>query len=476
ELDKSRKRMIGVLLLLTVLLDSSFCLSERGRIALTKAYGGIDIDKRHERLKNLGLRSLGPKAKSEMTPKPSEGKTGGSTLADEGTIEEVNQREGVDEFLFNGDMILTDEQLVAFENGLGNQTRQKRQVATYATRWTNNKVFYYFDASITTANQAYVRKQLKYLSDRTCITFVEDATASNRIKVFDGAGCYSSVGMKGGEQSLSLTNGCFVVGTVAHEFMHALGALHMQMRHDRDTYIRIDLTNVPADKQHNFNKETKTINNTPYEYGSNMQYASNAFATTGDSMIPLTAGYSRTLGSQVISFYDVRMINWFYKCNAPCNGLTTTAKCVNGGVPNPRACTTCICPNGYGGTLCGQRKAGCGATFAAGTAWKSRNITVGSTATTTIRDTYTMCNDWITAPAGKKIQIRVTALKNVQCQNGCFRNAIEPKILADKAMTSPRICCSGQLNQIRASNINPTPVVTYSLYYASTFTYQYRYV
>nr|CDJ89716.1 Peptidase M12A domain containing protein [Haemonchus contortus] len=210
--------MIGVLLLLTVLLDSSFCLSERGRIALTKAYGGIDIDKRHERLKNLGLRSLGPKAKSEKTPKPSEGKTGGSTLADEGTIEEVNQREGVDEFLFNGDMILTDEQLVAFENGLGNQTRQKRQVATYATRWTNNKVFYYFDASITTANQAYVRKQLKYLSDRTCITFVEDATASNRIKV----------------------------GTVAHEFMHALGALHMQMRHDRDTYIRIDLTNVPG--------------------------------------------------------------------------------------------------------------------------------------------------------------------------------------------------------------------------------------
>ncbi|XGW31231.1 hypothetical protein V3C99_009858 [Haemonchus contortus] len=450
--------MIGVLFLLTVLVDSSFCLSEKGRIALTKAYGGIDIDKRHERLKNLGLRSLGSKAKSEKRPTPPKAKTGGSAPADEGTIEEVNQKEGVDEYLFSGDMILTDEQLAAFENELGNQTRQKRQIATYATRWTDNKVFYYFDASIATANRAYVRKQLKYLSDRTCITFVEDATAPNRIKVFDGAGCYSAV------------------GTVAHEFMHALGALHMQMRDDRDTHIRIDLTNVPADKQHNFNKETKTINNTPYEYGSNMQYASSAFATTGNSMIPLTGGYARTMGSQVISFYDIRMINWFYKCNAPCNGLATTAKCTNGGAPNPRNCTTCLCPAGYGGILCGQRKAGCGTTLAAGTAWKTRSITVGSTATTTIRDAYSMCTDWITAPAGKKIQIRVTALKDVRCQDSCYRNAIEPKVLADKAMTSPRICCSGQLNRIRASNINPTPVVAYSIYYASTFTYQYRYV
>ncbi|XGW31239.1 hypothetical protein V3C99_009864 [Haemonchus contortus] len=43
-------------------------------------------------------------------------------------------------------------------------------------------------------------------------------------------------------------------------------------------------------------------------------------------------------------------------------------------------------------------------------------------------------------------------------------------------MTSPRICCPGQLNQIRVSAINPTPVVAYSIYYSSTFTYQYRYI
>ncbi|XGW31238.1 hypothetical protein V3C99_009863 [Haemonchus contortus] len=104
---------------------------------------------------------------------------------------------------------------------------------------------------------------------------------------------------------------------------------------------------------------------------------------------------------------------------APCNGLATTAKCVNGGVPNPRACIACICPNGYGGTLCGQRKAGCGTALAAGTAWKTRNITVGNAATVEIRDAYSMCTDWITAPAGKKIQIRVTALRGVNCMSSC---------------------------------------------------------
>ncbi|XGW31237.1 hypothetical protein V3C99_009862, partial [Haemonchus contortus] len=138
EPSKGCRQMIGALLLLTVLFDSSYCLSEKGRIALTKAYGGIDIDKRYERLKNLGMKGLGPNPSSGKATASSKTKTGGNTPADEGSIAEVNRREGVDEYLFNGDMILTDEQLSAYENDLGNQTRQKRQIATYATRWANN--------------------------------------------------------------------------------------------------------------------------------------------------------------------------------------------------------------------------------------------------------------------------------------------------------------------------------------------------
>ncbi|PIO61848.1 hypothetical protein TELCIR_16615 [Teladorsagia circumcincta] len=85
---------------------------------------------------------------------------------------------------------------------------------------------------------------------------------------------------------------------------------------------------------------------------------------------------------------------------ALCAGKGVTGKCTNGGVPNPRNCNACICPNGYGGTLCGQR-----------------------------------------APAGKKIQIKVTALTDVICYYGCPYSSIEPKIMTDKAMTSPREEC-----------------------------------
>ncbi|KAK6029953.1 hypothetical protein OSTOST_03927 [Ostertagia ostertagi] len=64
------------------------------------------------------------------------------------------------------------------------------------------------------------------------------------------------------------------------------------------------------------------------------------------------------------------------------------------------------------------QKAGCGTTLAAATTWKARTLTLGNNATH-LRAFHTICNDWITAPAGKKIQIKVTAVKDVICSYGC---------------------------------------------------------
>ncbi|KAK6016735.1 astacin [Ostertagia ostertagi] len=191
--------MIAKLLLLALLFDGSIGLTEKGRIALTKMIKGESL----------------------------------SAPQDGASIEEANRVEGVDE-----------KQLSALENEIENPIRAKRQIYEFATRWANNKVYYYFDATITEVNRAYVRTVLKYLQARTCINFIEDATATNRIRVFNGGGCYSSIGMIGGEQDLSLGGYCMVVGTVAHEFTHALGSLHMHSRKDRDTYIKVDMTNV----------------------------------------------------------------------------------------------------------------------------------------------------------------------------------------------------------------------------------------
>ncbi|VDO75535.1 unnamed protein product [Haemonchus placei] len=79
------------------------------------------------------------------------------------------------------------------------------------------------------------------------------------------------------------------------------------------------------------------------------------------------------------------------------------------------------------------------------------------------RDKFLKVNlTYVNAPAGKKIQIRVMKLTNVQCRNGCTVSAIEPKLMASKAITNRRFCCDADLNTIRTSNISPMPVIAYT--------------
>jgi Astacin (Peptidase family M12A) len=62
------------------------------------------------------------------------------------------------------------------------------------------------------------------------------------------------VGRIGGSQSVTLGNGCFRIGTVMHELMHAVGFFHEQSRADRDKFIRIKINNVVPEARFNFNK------------------------------------------------------------------------------------------------------------------------------------------------------------------------------------------------------------------------------
>lgn len=73
--------------------------------------------------------------------------------------------------------------------------------------------------------------------------------------------------MVGGRQQLNLTPnqievGCFRLGTVIHEFLHAVGFFHMQSATERDEYVQIIWENIRNGTERNFEKyNASTISN-----------------------------------------------------------------------------------------------------------------------------------------------------------------------------------------------------------------------
>ena len=60
------------------------------------------------------------------------------------------------------------------------------------------------------------------------------------LSFYFNASCWSSVGnQEEGLQQLSIGANCDRIGTIQHEFLHALGFWHEQSRSDRDDYVSI---------------------------------------------------------------------------------------------------------------------------------------------------------------------------------------------------------------------------------------------
>ncbi|RCN34219.1 shTK domain protein [Ancylostoma caninum] len=321
------------------------------------------------------------------------------------SIDEINEKSAIGQLLYQGDIVLTEKQAQQITEDIENDKgdREKRQAfrdRNYPRTLWSKGVYFHFHRNATPEVRSVFVKGAKLWMKDTCIDFFESNSAPDRIRVFKENGCWSYVGRLGGEQDLSLGEGCQSVGTAAHEIGHAIGFYHTHARHDRDNFITFNAQNVKPDWLDQFTLQTPATNENygiTYDYGSIMHYGANSASQNGrPTMVPHDPKYVETLGSPIISFYELLMINKHYDCTKNCDPATS-AQCKMGGFPHPRDCTRCICPSGYGGKLCDQKPAGCGSIYQATNQYQTLHDEIGDKrAGQRPREDMDFCYYWIT--------------------------------------------------------------------------------
>ncbi len=144
-------------------------------------------------------------------------------------------------------------------------------------RWPDNIIYYAIDPNFPEKQR--ISDAIK-LFDKTHIVFKERNTETNYIlfKYIPEKGCYSWIGMIGGEQEIVIDT-WGTAGNIAHEIGHALGLLHEQSKPDRDDYIIVIKENIIKGKEHNFDIWLSKGQYTEgFDFNSLMCYHSRAFA------------------------------------------------------------------------------------------------------------------------------------------------------------------------------------------------------
>ncbi|KAL1471451.1 hypothetical protein MTO96_039914 [Rhipicephalus appendiculatus] len=160
---------------------------------------------------------------------------------------------------------------------------------------------------------------MDWIEGETCLRFVSRENQTDYVHLKYHEGCYSYLGRNGGEQALSLGDGCLYNGTVAHELLHAVGFYHEHTRPDRDDYVDVFERNIIPRFLNNFEKvdPSKIRLLTPFDYDSVMLYGSDSFSRRYGMPSMLAKNGSRlrdVFAKPGLSESDITRINTLYNC------------------------------------------------------------------------------------------------------------------------------------------------------------------
>lgn len=189
-------------------------------------------------------------------------------------------------------------------------------------RWPNGIVPYVIDPGLS--NPQRVLDAIAHWTDRTPIRLVprqtDNSAHQNYVSFEEQDGCWSEVGMRGGEQVLSLGVNCGV-GQAIHEIGHAVGLWHEHSRQDRAQFIEILWENIQPGLEHNFTEHISDGDDIGvYDYGSIMHYPPLAFSANGQPTIVPKEG--AVIGQRVgLSDLDVAAVLAMYPDEATTSQL-----------------------------------------------------------------------------------------------------------------------------------------------------------
>ncbi|XP_049911883.1 meprin A subunit beta-like isoform X3 [Epinephelus moara] len=199
------------------------------------------------------------------------------------------------------------------------ETPSRNSILGDKYRWPTT-IPYYLEDNLEMNAKGVILKAFDQYRLKTCIDFTPWKGEENYISVYKGSGCSSPVGnQRVGKQRLSIGRNCDRLGTVEHEFLHALGFWHEQSRADRNDYIDIMWDRIEPGKEHNFKTYDDTVSTAlgvPYDYGSVMHYSKTAFNIASEPTIVTKIPHFMDVIGQRMGFSanDLAKLNLLYNC------------------------------------------------------------------------------------------------------------------------------------------------------------------